>query len=191
MRKKQLDVPVKLDAWREDKDAFEALIARAQENDRTVLPILQQVLTERPHIWQAYGNLAKQIRTVVIESTTSGNLLTVEARRRYLDALREQLAGPNPSPLESLLAERVCLRAVHLGQAEGLYALAQRDDCTIARKEFCQRRFDRTQNQYLKAIRALAQIRRLELPAVQVNIAEQQINTMGTMPLSDSSSALR
>ena len=38
---------------------------------------------------------------------------------------------------------------------------------------------DRARNRYLSAIKTLATVRRLNLPIVQVNIAEKQINTVG------------
>ena len=42
--------------------------------------------------------------------------------------------------------------------------------------EFYQRRIDRAQKRFLSAIKALALVRRLQLPAVQVNIGEKQMN---------------
>lgn len=41
------------------------------------------------------------------------------------------------------------------------------------------RMLDRAHNRYLSAITALAKIRKLSLPTVQVNIADKQINTTG------------
>jgi hypothetical protein len=45
-------------------------------------------------------------------------------------------------------------------------------------REFHQRRLDRLHKRYLSSIKTLAQIRKLG-PAVQINIAEKQINTAG------------
>jgi len=39
-----------------------------------------------------------------------------------------------------------------------------------------QRRITRSQRRYLDAILALAKVRRLALPVVQVNVAEKQVN---------------
>ncbi len=47
---------------------------------------------------------------------------------------------------------------------------------TMEQGEYHQRTIDRAQKRYLAAIKALAQVRRLLTPAVQVNIADQQIN---------------
>ena len=42
-----------------------------------------------------------------------------------------------------------------------------------------QRRQDRAARQYLKALRSLAEVRRLLVPTVQVNIAKRQVNIAG------------
>jgi hypothetical protein len=38
---------------------------------------------------------------------------------------------------------------------------------------------DHCQRRYLAALRSLAQVRKLALPALQVNIAEKQVNKVG------------
>ena len=47
---------------------------------------------------------------------------------------------------------------------------------TIIQDEFRQKRLDRAHRRHLSAMRTLAQIRKIG-PAVQINIAEKQINT--------------
>ena len=47
-----------------------------------------------------------------------------------------------------------------------------------AQGERYQRRIDRAHKRHLSAVRALAQVRKMG-PAVQINIAEKQINTAG------------
>ena len=48
----------------------------------------------------------------------------------------------------------------------------------IAQDNYFQKRLDQTHRRHLSAIRTLAQIRKLG-PAVQINIADRQINTAG------------
>jgi hypothetical protein len=50
------------------------------------------------------------------------------------------------------------------------------NDVTCAEGEYFQRRQERAHRQYLSAIRTLAQVQRLLVPAVQVNIGAQQVN---------------
>jgi hypothetical protein len=49
---------------------------------------------------------------------------------------------------------------------------------SIAQSEYHQKRLDKAHKRYLSSIRTLAQIRKMG-PAVQINIAEKQINTVG------------
>jgi hypothetical protein len=46
---------------------------------------------------------------------------------------------------------------------------------SLRQAEFCQQRLSKAQARYLSAIRTLAQVRRLGVPAVQVNIGQQQV----------------
>jgi hypothetical protein len=59
------------------------------------------------------------------------------------------------------------------------------DTVPARRLEWWQRRIERAQRMYVSAIKALAQIRRLQLPTVQVNVAAaggQQINLAAPVP---------
>jgi hypothetical protein len=81
--------------------------------------------------------------------------------------------------LERLLADRFAAGWLSLAVAEGTYhqalerGLGQPDDT------FHQQRITRAQRRYLAAIKALAQVRKLGVPAVQVNIGDKQINVVG------------
>ena len=52
------------------------------------------------------------------------------------------------------------------------------DDQALSQGDHYHKRLDRAHRRHLSAIRVLAQIRKLG-PAVQINIAEKQINTTG------------
>jgi hypothetical protein len=93
---------------------------------------------------------------------------------RKCAAFTKELAGPQPSPLERLLVERIAMCWLHLSYAEALYAQnIQVLSCQQA--EHYERRLSKAQARYLSAIRTLAQVRRLGVPAVQVNIGQQQV----------------
>jgi hypothetical protein len=49
---------------------------------------------------------------------------------------------------------------------------------TIAQAEYYQRRIDKAHKRHLSAVKALAQLRKMG-PAIQINVAEKQINTTG------------
>ena len=62
------------------------------------------------------------------------------------------------------------------------YAYLSAGSVSLQKGDYYQRRQERAHKRYLSAVKALAQVRRLELPAVQVNIGQNQINAIGCMP---------
>ena len=102
-------------------------------------------------------------------------LYTQELFRRKCQALTRDLAGPNPTPLETLLVDRIVLSWLHLHYAETIY-VQNMHELSITQSTFHQHRITAAHTRYLAAIRTLAQVRRLQVPAVQVNIAREQLN---------------
>ncbi|MDP9356833.1 MAG: hypothetical protein M3R02_16380 [Chloroflexota bacterium] len=152
------------------------LLPDANAGDPSALADLRSLLEDHPQLWEGVGNLAREAELTLVRLVAGPNTVTKEALRRKLDALRQEVAGPAPSPLERLLADRVVLGWLGLAVADGQYhrslvqGLSQSDD------EFHQRRVERAQRRYLAAVKALAQVRRLGVPALQVNIGDKQIN---------------
>ena len=107
------------------------------------------------------------------------DLASKEFLKHQLESMRIEVAGENPSPLARLLAERVVATWLQVQFFEGLYALGIKSGVTLSlsQDEHRQKRLDKAHRRHLSAIRTLAQIRKLG-PAVQINIAEKQINTI-------------
>lgn len=104
------------------------------------------------------------------------SLLMREAICVQMAHMRAQLAGQVSTPLELLLIERVVLCAFQLQHAEMKYA--ERLDAGMSEQEarFFERWLDGVHKRYLAAVRALATVEKLQLPTVQVNVAEKQVN---------------
>jgi hypothetical protein len=81
--------------------------------------------------------------------------------------------------LEHLLADRVAISWLSLTVVEGTYHQALERGLSQANDMFHQQRIERAQRRHLAAIKALAQVRKLGVPAVQVNIGDKQINVVG------------
>ncbi|MCA1595571.1 MAG: hypothetical protein LC772_03980 [Chloroflexi bacterium] len=96
-------------------------------------------------------------------------------------ALKSDVAGPNATPLESLLAERISLCWLSLQYYDILHTHNAKTN-SLEWCSFSQKRLERAHNRYLKAIKTLAQIRRLNVPALQANIGEQQVVAAGQEP---------
>jgi hypothetical protein len=150
------------------------LLRKAEKGDTTVLPALRTWMDRTPGYWETVGDLAQTARQSLIQTISGDNLLAQEAYDRKCAALTKELAGPQPSPLERLLVERIVLCWLHLYSTEALYA-QHKQDLSLRQAEFHQQRLSKAQARYLSAIRTLAQVRRLGVPAVQVNIGGQQV----------------
>ena len=106
-----------------------------------------------------------------MKAYAGGNEVAKEVTARKLKALRRQLRGPDPSPLEDLLATRIALNWLTLYYAEMIYATPHarsRGACRWTPGTHCQERIDRCQKRYLSAIRALAQLRRVAITVARV-----------------------
>lgn len=160
----------------EDKKKLMALIDRAQDGEKGALPVLRKVLDEEPRI-SRFVNLARDVERSIVKKISGDDVFAQEAIPRNLKAMRREIAGENPSPLERLLAERIGVCWLELQYFEAIYA-QNMGKLTIAQGDYHQRRIDKAHRRYLSSIKALAQIRRMG-PAVQINIAEKQINTAG------------
>lgn len=152
------------------------VIDRAQDGDEEALQSLKGVLDEVPKIARIV-DLARDVERSLVKKMSGDDVFTQEAIPRNLKAMREEMAGENPSPLERLLAERITACWLELQYFEAIYA-QNLGNLSITQSDYHQRRIDKAHRRYLSSIKALAQIRKMG-PTVQINIAEQQVNTAG------------
>jgi hypothetical protein len=76
--------------------------------------------------------------------------------------------------LERLLAERAAVCWLQVNRYEEQFEEAR--DLTLRQAEFQMRMIDAAQRRYLSALKTLATVRKLGLPAVQINVAKNQVN---------------
>jgi hypothetical protein len=158
------------------------LLRLAKEGQEDAMPKIRQILSEHPDLAWRFVHLAHMAEDILIGKVTrEGDLATKELFRCQLKAMREEIAGENPSPLERLLAERIVATWLQIQLFEGLYASGMSRSMTIAQGSYHQKRLDQTYRRHLSAIRALAQMRKLlkGTAITQINIADKQINTTG------------
>jgi hypothetical protein len=160
----------------EDKQKLMGLIDRAQDGDKDALPTLRRVLDEEPRIAR-FVDLARDVERSIIERMSGNDVFAQEAIPRNLEAMRKEIAGENPSSLERLLAEQITVCWLELQYFQAIYT-QNLGNLSITQSDYHQRRIDKAHRRYLSSIKTLAQIRKLG-PAVQINVAEKQINTSG------------
>jgi hypothetical protein len=86
-----------------------------------------------------------------------------EALERKLQRLRTELSGPAPTPLESLLVDRILACWLQVNYADA--AFAQLKNPSLTHHSLAMRRQGGAQQRYLQAVKMLAIVRKL-LPAV-------------------------
>ena len=99
---------------------LEAILILARRGQKAILPQLRQVLNEHPELVSHYGSLTLQVQESWLQLIAGKNLLLVETMRRHLDEMRMELAGPNLSPLDCLLVERIVATHVQSLYFEGM-----------------------------------------------------------------------
>ena len=151
------------------------LMTKANKGNEQALDTLCAV-EGAPWFWERFNMPTQALESLLKAFFGPDALLTHEAQRRQCAALRRELEGPAPTAIERLLVSRIVLCWLHVYCVEAIYGRAIEQQLSITQHDFHQRRLSQAQSRYLAAIRTLAQVRRLQAPHVQVNIAEQQLN---------------
>lgn len=138
--------------------------------------MLDEFLNSDPTLWHAAGDMVEQAARQLI-SKTAGTYAVKASMTKGWDQLQRDLVRPSDGALERLLVQQVVVAWLYLGYVEYQYsAMTTQDNLSIKRAEYWERRLSAAQRRYLRATETLARVRRLQLPAVQVNIGAQQVN---------------
>ncbi len=159
------------------------LIKRAEAGDRSCVPEVLALLADPdrgPACRTICGSSAEWLRRSIIQKSAGKNVLCDEAIGQELDRVRSELEGPNPTPIERLLAARASLCWFIVHWYENTYANSE--GWSVAQADFQHRKIDKAHARFLTAVRTLAQVRKLALPTLQVNIAKNQVNVAESRP---------
>lgn len=137
---------------------FADLVRKASAGDQASLTELRRTLDERPDIWQRVGDVSLLAERAWIDLACSGNSLLEESIRRQLVAMKSEIAGAQPSPIEKILIDLIGVTWLASFHSESATAQpdgsAQQATIRLRRAESAQRRF-------LRAIKTLATLRAL------------------------------
>jgi len=160
-------------------DSISDLVRRAEaEGDEAALETLRK---EHPEVLDNYmvilGDLRSTIESVLLDSFIGDDLpITRRGVELRLEALREELAGPCPSPLERLLVERIVISWVQANHSDLLAATSMKGEAPLKERQHHLKVQDRATKCFLNSCKVLAQVQKLLGPNIQVNIAERQVN---------------
>ena len=159
------------------------LIARADTGDDAALADLKAALDEAPALTRSISGLGQNAEWSVLRAMLSNapkqDAGSFELFARQLDAMRKELRGAEPTPLERLLVDRLVLDWLFANYQDTRYAQKLNGSISISEAEYWQRGRERAHRQVTRAAHTLATVRRLVAPSVQVNIADKQINVSG------------
>jgi len=164
-------------------DELRAFLKRTEAGDKSTLPVLRKMLENPSAISLFSGDAAALAERSFLDALGGNNLGFKEALARKMELMRTELAGPNPTPLERLLIERIVACWLQVQDADSRYAQAK--DLNRQWLEFFIGRMDRANKRYLAALKTLAQIRKLAVPVLQFNIAKKQTNIAAGAVVSD------
>jgi hypothetical protein len=146
-------------------------LGRADKGDKKALAEVREMLKTDPEMIAILGgDLAERAEAILVGKIVEGRLTFHEALLAKLKALRADIAGPNPNPIERLLVSRVVACWLQVADADVMAAQAERVPLAVG--DYMQRRQDRAHRRYLSAVKMLAVVRKLALPIrVDVNLA--------------------
>ncbi len=155
---------------------------KAKSPDPKDVERLRQLAARAPG-FLSVASTAQSIRQQLIEKMSHG------ASRGFIlaevDVLKKQFDYNAAPPLERLLIDHILTVRLRLLHAENLYnSLVVNQSVAVKVGEYWDNLLSSTQTRFLRAVEALARVRRLarNTPALQINIANaggQQVNAQG------------
>lgn len=139
---------------------------------------LRKMLRERPDLWRALGDMAHNAASHLIDTLEAPESLKLSLQQGW-QSLQVELGAAGATSLEQLLIQQVVIAWLRLGIVEYKYTSVTNEAITLTMGDFWERRLSAAQRRFLRACETLARIRKLNLPAIQVNIAAdggQQVN---------------
>jgi hypothetical protein len=123
------------------------------------------------------GDLGWDLRCSTIRNMFKKSEFRRDSLEAKLKQMQDELNGPRPSLLEKLLVERICATWLDLHYRELL--LVSTADLSLAVVQHRDRMRDRAHRRHLQAVKALAQLRKLNLPSITIVTSQggpQQVN---------------
>ena len=181
MENKQLSVKT-TDPLAEITELFNRL-EKAKAVDRKEVEHLRQMVLATPDFLSLHCGTIPTIRQQFIEKISGGGSRAIMLAE--MDTLANQLGYDSAPPLERLLIDLILTVRLRLSHAELEYnRLVVNESTTFRNAEYRDNLLSSTQARFIRAIEALARVRRLarNSPGLQINIAQdggKQVNIQG------------
>jgi hypothetical protein len=134
-----------------------ALVEEANGGDEAALVQLRAFLDAHPEVWETVGNLAKLAERYWIDLVVGQEFLASESVQRYVEKLRADLLGPEPTRMERVLVDEVV--ASYLAARHADLMASQPGTCSVALAALRYRRCESAQRRHQRALKNLAVLR--------------------------------
>lgn len=137
---------------------------------------LRQYMREVPDLWRAAGNIGRLATDRMINNWNAAPymLASLEEGARQQ---RIQHGYQEAAPLERLLIDEIVICWIEHYKAHTTYASMSGAKLSLNQERYWNKYIGQTQGRYLRAIEALARVRKLaQRTPVQINIGGQQVN---------------
>ena len=138
---------------------FEELVGRANQGEKLAVTRLRAFLDVNPWLWRRAGDLSAAAERAWIDLVVGADAFKSESVRRRLAELKEQLRGPSPTPLESMLVDLVTASWLAVQHAD--IALASPAGASLGQAAFRLKRAESAQKRFLTVTKTLATLRAL------------------------------
>ncbi len=152
--------------------------AQAEQARRAAV---RQVLRDYPCLWPRLRNLLSNAEHALIDAIGCNRESAMgQVMIKSLQSLRDGLGYQDAPLLEQLLIEHIVLAWLDMDIVQQYYAGNAMKQHALNSGAYWDRRMNGAQLRYLRAVEALARVRRLAQPTpLQVNIGGQQVNVVG------------
>lgn len=178
MKKKQ--IPANTSDSMQEIGALQQKIARSNESSPADIERLRKLLKEAPDLLGSANWTMDAIREQLIEKISCG------IHRAYIlaeeDRLKRDFKYEEAPAIERLLIDQIMMARMRVVYVENLYnQIVVNESVSQKADTYLQELLSKTQNRFLRAVEALARVRKLSrtTPALQINIAGeggQQVN---------------
>lgn len=179
MEKKEGIVAVAVDWDYIATKEIEELMRRVDTDDPdpSDVTLLRKALKESPDLWRSVGDMMNNAATHLVDTMSVPKTMELALRQGW-KSLPLDLAADDATLLEQLLIQQVTLAWLRLGVVEYTHTETTTGAATTPVADYWDKRLNAAQRRFLRACETLARVRKINLQAIQINIANQQINTV-------------
>jgi len=174
----------KIRLTQEHTDEFLKVIERAyaaKKPQKEDLRTIRQFLIDYPQLCKAVFGLAESVQSLIVKNVMGDQEVAQIAIEEYLVSIRNDLGYDDAPIMEKLLIENIVTTWLRVQFCESQLVFRMNGEQRMSVMEFWERRLSMAQKRYLSACETLAKIRKMAVPALQLNIGDKQINVAGNL----------